>query len=137
MRIFIKLLLATASILAPAIALPAEDQVVFSGSPISKVESDSTSTSRFELSLADVAKYVLLITMKDGKYYWASPENRELKHFRSGAFHWFISESSGYIKLVDRRLLLDEENPQYLYMEHLTLHLGTITYWGTGENFAP
>ena len=116
----------------------AEDKVVFSGVPDSRVISGVDKQSRAVLSNAERAEYRVVITKRDGKYYWTSREDKELFHFESGVFHWFIAPTSGYIKLVDRAFLMDKtDTPGYLYVEHLTLWLDTYTYWGVGERFDP
>jgi hypothetical protein len=131
-NIIISILLITASSLARA-----EERLVFSGTPTIKVESAPQAANRVELTTQEQTEYRVLITARDGKYYWTSRENKELFHFRSGAFDWFVAPGSGYIKVVDRRYLLQEDGPRYLYMEHMTLLLNTITYWGGGEHFQP
>ena len=115
----------------------AAETVVFSGEPVSKVESRLTETFHNTMEADAASEYRVLITKHDGKYYWASRENKELLHFTSGVADWFISESSGYVKIVDRRALGDDGEPRYVYIEHLTLLLDTITYWGTGSELAP
>jgi hypothetical protein len=131
-NIFISLLLITVPSLARA-----DERLVFSGTPTVKVESASHASNRVELTPQEQAEYRVLITARNGKYYWASRENKELFHFRSGAFDWFVAPGSGYIKVVDRTYMLQEAGPRYLYMEHMTLLLSTITYWGGGEHFQP
>ena len=115
----------------------ADERIVFAGTPTVNVESASHTSNRVELPQQDQTEYRLPITIRDGKYYWASRENKELIHFRSGAFDWFVAPGSGYIKVVDRTYLLKEDGPRYLYMAHMTLLLSTIPSWGTGEQFQP
>jgi hypothetical protein len=129
---FLSLLLLTVSSLARA-----DERLVFSGTPTAKAESAAHVSNRLELTTQEQTEYRVLITTLDGKYYWASRENKELFHFRSGAFDWFVAPGSGYIKVVDRQYLFQDDGPRYLYMEHLTLFLTTITYWGGGEHFQP
>jgi hypothetical protein len=115
-----------------------QETIVFSGYPISKVESGMEATAQTALGETQSNEYRVLIVKRDGKYYWASRENKELMHFQSGIAHWFVSQSSGYIKIVDPSLLPGNEGTnQYVYMEHLTLVLDTITYWGIGNALAP
>jgi len=112
----------------------AQETIVFSGYPASRVESGFDSTAQETLTAEQSTEYRVLIVKRDGKYYWASRENKELLHFQSGLAHWFISPSSGYIKIIDPSLSFEnQETTQFVYMEHLTLVLATITYWGTGE----
>jgi hypothetical protein len=131
-NIFISLLLIAVSSLARA-----DERLVFSGTPTVKAESASHASNRVELTTQEQTEYRVLITARGWKYYWTSRENKELIHFRSGAFDWFVAPGSGYIKVVDRTYVLQEAGPRYLYMEHMTLFLSTITYWGGGEHFHP
>jgi hypothetical protein len=131
-NVFLSLLLLTISSLARA-----DERLVFSGTPTVKAESAAHAANRLELTTQEQTEYRVRITARDGKYYWASRENKELFHLRSGAFDWFVAPGSGYIKVVDRKYLLQEDGPRYLYMEHMTLFLNTLTYWGGGEHFQP
>ena len=116
----------------------AEETIVFSGYPITKVESNADSTAQHELTDEQSSDYRVLIMKRNGKYYWASRENKELMHFRSGIAHWFISESSGYIKIIDPSLIPGNDGTeQFVYMEHPTLVIDTITYWGVGNALSP
>jgi len=84
------------------------------------------------------AQYGLVIVKRGNSYYWASREMKPLIRTVSGAFHYFTDPNGGgYIKVVDRRLLMEKKNPRYLYMEQLTLWMQTITYWGTADAFSP
>src|SRR5262245_7674776 len=78
-NLIIAILLTTASSFARA-----EERLVFSGNPTVKVESAHQASNRVELTTQEQTEYRVLITARDGKYYWASRENKELFHFRSG-----------------------------------------------------
>lgn len=114
------------------------DVVVISGRPLTKVESSSKGTKQFSLNPEQQSEYGLIILKRGDSYFWASREMKPLTHSVSGAFHYFINPNGGgYIKVVDRRLLMEEKNPRFLYMEHLTLWMQTLTYWGAAEEFSP
>jgi hypothetical protein len=115
----------------------AENEVVFIGYPDSRIISGTDKQIRTVLSNAERTEYRVVITKRDGKYYWTSREDKELIHFESGVFHWFIAPTSGYIKLVESLLVDKTDTPRYVYVEHLTLRLDTYTYWGSGESFNP
>ncbi len=106
--------------------------VILNGLPIVKVMSDIEGTEHVQLSKEDQWNYRLEIVKKGNKYYWASRENRELHFSKSGQFYNFIEQDvAGYIRAVKT------ENG-VLYMEHLTLGLKNITYWGLSvENSLP
>ena len=118
---------------------PAAAQVVLEAKPTVKVESGEGATSRVLLSEPDRTKYSVTIIRRSGRYVWASRDDRELVHHVSGAFHYFIEPGGGgYIKIFDTHTLpesMRDPGPRFRYMEHLTLWLGTITYWGASDEF--
>ncbi len=102
--------------------------VVVNGLPMKKVMSDIEGTESVTVSEKERFSYRLLITKKDKKYFWSSRENKELIFSQNGAFYDFVEPNGrGYIRvsIVDGKCL---------YMEHLTLGLKNITYWGIGED---
>jgi len=128
---------------ASALVLPAsaEDGLVLSAVPTAKVESSSDRTERFSLAPAQAQEFAVVIVKRNGRYFWASRENRELLHSRSGVFDLFIEPGgSGYIKVLDQRALPDflrVPGPAIQYLEQMTLGLATLTYWGEATDFSP
>ena len=113
------------------------DETVISGLPTIKVVSSADGTFSHTLSDSESQKNGLLITKKNGEYYWESRGNRKLIHTRSGAFDLFIDpKGGGYIKVVDQKFLMEKDTKGVIYFEHMSLLMGTITYWGkaTGIN---
>ncbi len=121
------------------LATPGLAQTVLSARPTVKVESNAASTERVQLSDAEQEQFRLVIKTRDGRYYWMSREGREVIHHASGAFHYFIDPTgSGYVKVFDTGLVpefLRDPGPRVQYLEHVTLGLGTITYWGATDDF--
>jgi hypothetical protein len=98
--------------------------VIISGLPIKKDMSDIEGTDQTELSKNEQWNYRLEIIKKGRKYYWASRENRELLFRKSEKFYNFVEPNgAGYIRVV-------KTEKGVLYMEHLTVGLKNITYWG-------
>jgi len=128
-------------LLCLTLAPPVGAQLVLDASPTIKVESGEARTTRFVLSKKEQMEYRVTLVRREGRYYWASRENRELVHSAAGAFHYFIAPGgAGYVKVLDTRLLpesMRSSGPRFQYMEHLSIMLGTITYWGTSDKFAP
>lgn len=103
------------------------DSARFIGHPITKASCEADNCFHQELLESDQVKHELIISNAQDQYFWTSREGKELKRAESGSFIYFINPGgSGYIKVS----LL---NGQCLYLEHLTLGLQTITYWGTCE----
>jgi hypothetical protein len=117
------------------------EQVVFNAYPLTRVTSSADSTSRESLTESKGNEYRVIITKEGNNYLWATRENRHLLHTISGAFHLFIdSRGGGYIKIFDLDLFPKsprDQGPRYRYMEHMTMHLGSVTYWGAAERFEP
>jgi hypothetical protein len=94
-------------------AARAAEQLVLYGTPPTKIESTSGESSKFRLSDNQKLKARLWIVKREGEYFWASREYRPLGHTINGAFHYFMEPNGGgYIKVVDRRSLLQNENPR-------------------------
>lgn len=121
------------------IAVPASAEVVLDAEPTVKVESSEGHTSRLVLPTPDRTKYRVTVTRREGRYFWTSREDRELVYHASGAFHYFVEpRGGGYIKVFDTQMLpesMRDPGPRFRYMEHLTLWLLTITYWGATDEF--
>lgn len=121
------------------LASPVAGQAVFDAEPTVRVSMGEESSNREELSSVDAAKNRVIIVKRGGRYLWASRGGRQLTHHADGAFHFFVDTlGAGYIKVMDSKLAerltgLPHEGPRYLFMEHVTVLLGSITYWGSAE----
>ncbi len=143
------------------------DTIVFGGLPISRIYNNSKETLRYNFSDVDKPNQerrenAVMITKRDGKYYWGSRKGIELIHRKDGAYHQFIDPITGsYVKIanfrdavvfnnafkslgedksddlglaqIDGVVWTENRGPKYLYMEHVHMLLYTITYWGVGE----
>lgn len=120
-------------------ASAATAQLVFDASPTVKVESGDLKATRFVLSKKERMEFRVTIVQREGRYYWASRENKELAYSTSGAHHYFIAtDGAGYVKIQDAELLpelMRSPGPRFRYMEHLSITLATITYWGASDKF--
>jgi hypothetical protein len=98
--------------------------VIVSGLPIKKDTSDIGGTEQVELSKSERWNYRLEIVKRGDRYYWASRENKELLLSKSGEFYNFVEpKAAGYIRVI-------KTEDGVLYMEHLTLGMKNLTYWG-------
>lgn len=76
---------------------------------------------------------MVVIEKRDGKYYWLSRDNRELRYAVSGAFHLFTEvKGNGYIKVLGM-----QNAGGFEYMEHMHTGLTGMTYWGSARRFDP
>ena len=105
--------------------IPEPEEVIFIGWPKSKVNSSAIETRQDIVSNA--AEFQCMIVRRGTRYFWRSRQNVELRRFQSGAFEWFISDASGYVKRqIPGLAALDGAS----YTEHLSVGLTSITYWG-------
>ena len=93
------------------------------GVPTVRVDSSEEGTTRRVLDLAQASTDRLTVTARDGKLFWTSRGNRQLRLFSSGEFTYLTSEPGKYIRLT--RL-----NDRISYVEHLDTVSGTVTWWG-------
>jgi hypothetical protein len=93
------------------------------GVPFLRVNSDESETQREGLTNQGPKKKRLLITIVDGQFFWASRENRPLRLTVSGSFSYLSGGPGSYVKFA-------RFGDRIVYMEHATLMLSTITYWG-------
>jgi hypothetical protein len=137
-RAFVLAFFAVASWVSPAFA---EDQLVLSAKPSTKVESGPDASQRSVMSVLQADQFAVAIVKRGDRYFWASRESRELFHTVSGAYHLFIDpKSGGYVKVEDQSALpaaLRGGGPAIQYVEQLALGLVTVTYWGSADLFNP
>ena len=93
------------------------------GRPSVLVSSEEGKTEKRTLGSREAGENRLLVTIVDGKYYWASRGNRPLQIHESGAFTYLSDGPGAYIKLT-------RIGQRIVYMEHANLFLSTLTYWG-------
>lgn len=93
------------------------------GRPAVVVTSGYAGTEKKVLTPQEARKNRLLVTVIDGRFFWASRENRPLELTTSGAFTYLSGDAGSYVKFA-------RFGKKIVYMEHATLFLSTITYWG-------
>lgn len=125
-------------ILLPEAGWAQDYNVVFEGRPLRKVESSFERTVPSTLNSEDAFKYAVRIVERQGKYYWASREMRELIRHEAGAYITFFAvDGSGYIRIgipmmLDLRdqLPAEQRRKEVGYTEHLLIQFASITYYG-------
>ena len=88
----------------------------------------------YDYNLQNVPDFLVAVK-KDGKYYWQSRENKEMRKMESGAFIHFIAPSSGYVKFIKPAFksaasLMSPTEAKFGYIEHLSIGLRSVNYWG-------
>ena len=94
------------------------------GVPTIRVDSTADATTRRVLGSSEAAQNPLKVRVRDGRFYWASRDNRLLQLNSSGPFTYLSSEPGSYIRLT--RL-----NDTISYVEHVDMkERGSVTWWG-------
>jgi len=89
-----------------------------------------------KLQPKDAGNLKCIISEINGKYYWASRENKSLNRNESGAYITFFAlDGSGYIRIIksnfkDAVSILGNTEKEFDYVEHLLTGLKSITYYG-------
>ena len=111
---------------------------IFSGKPSLKVIEGGLVHVPEVLEAKTAANLKCVISEIDGKYYWASRENRQLQRYESEGFITFVAdEGVGYIKIIKPQmkemvgLLFGATEKKFDYIEHMGQGLKTVTYFGT------
>lgn len=84
-----------------------------------------------------------MISKLGNKYYWTSRDNWEVEKIVRGAFITFKRlDRPDYVRIVDPSAkevaaLLDKAVDKFDYIEHLTINLGFVTYWGQTVSLDP
>jgi len=118
-------------LLTPAICIAQQEIVVLKGTPIIQNKSSVEESGNFPLTESQQAESRLIITKKGQKYYWTTRQDRELTKHESGMYTIFLeTKGAGYVKAM-------KTADKVIYMEHLSIGLETITYWGTADYLKP
>jgi hypothetical protein len=98
---------------------------ILQGVPTVRIDSAEDATTRRILDPAEASQNPLRVRVRDGRFYWASHDNRLLQLNSSGPFTYLTSSEPGsYIRLT--RL-----NDKISYVEHVDLkERGSVTWWG-------
>jgi|SaaInlStandDraft_6_1057023.scaffolds.fasta_scaffold08132_3 hypothetical protein len=104
-----------------------KETIIFEGLPDKRIVIQNFKPSEQSFSKKESEKYKVLITKKDGLYYWASRNFKPLSKQDSGMYTIYIAKNgSGYIKIQNNILTK-------VYLENIHLGLDTITYFGENK----
>jgi len=94
------------------------------GIPDRKASCDASGCTHETLNADQQKEYEILISGDGYDYKWLTRENKRLVVATSGLFLLLVNpEGSGYVKIHRSPVKCE-------YMEHITLYLNNITYWG-------
>jgi hypothetical protein len=114
------------AVLASAGAVAAETE--FEGTPDLKVEVTLGAATSEKVSKTEAAERRVIITREGDQYFWASRNNTPLYRLDSGDYITYVAATGvGYVRVLSRS---KARGRHVTYMEHLTVRLGSITYFG-------
>jgi hypothetical protein len=94
------------------------------GQPAVRVDATKEGATRRQLGRDEAANHRLKISIVNGKYYWASRENRPLTLTSSGEFTYLSSTDPGqYVRFK-------KINDRIEYVEHVDKAFESVTFWG-------
>jgi hypothetical protein len=115
-------------------------KTIFIGFPKKKVSEGGLDRVVEDLSRKKAVNLRCVISKIKDKYYWASRENVEMvKIERAGALITFLAvNGSGYVRVIKPELkeaasLMSKTEESFDYVEHLTICLRSVNYWGEKE----
>lgn len=135
--LFALLVVGNLSLSAPAIA---DSKTVFKGLPHFGINEFGFRREAGQIDPTRIESSAVVISEVDGKYYWASRENRELRKIVGGEPHgaittYFALDGSGYIRIIvdpkwKRTMRMRFPDYNLDYTEHMLQGLGSFTYFG-------
>jgi len=118
--------LAVVALFVSASAAAAETE--FEGTPQTKVEVTLGATTSEAVPRDEREKRRVVITRDGDKYFWASRNNTPLYKLDSGDYVTYVAATGvGYVRVLSPRKSIGRN---VRYMEHLTVQMGSITYFG-------
>lgn len=106
--------------------------IALHGLPIVQTRSSIEVSHNVNLDNNQKITNAIIITKKDGKYFWETRDNRELIFRSMKDFDLFIDPTTGgYIKVITK-------DGKSQYMEHISIkRMKAFTYWGRIVTYNP
>ena len=115
----------------------AQAKTVFAGIPSIKISEGGVERLVEKLERSIAVNVTVVVSEINGRYYWASRDNKELRLSEGGAFNTFTAvDGSGYVRLLNPQMksaaaLEYPSAKAFDYVEHLLIGLNSVTYYGT------
>lgn len=130
--------LSIVALLCLTIPALAHGEVEFEGRPLVKVELGEGKATTSAVPSEKAEEFKVLITREGDRYYWKSRKDIPLVKTESGGYVTYVAVTgAGYIKVLApfmremlKQLPANEREREFVYMEHLTITLGSVTYYG-------
>ena len=108
----------------------------FTGIPSVKVSEGGIERNAEKIEQSKALSVACIVKEIDGKFYWETRGNKPLLRTESNAFTTFLAaDGSGYIRIIkpsakDALSVMSNTEKNFDYVEHLTLGLRSVTYYG-------
>ncbi|MGI0014656.1 MAG: hypothetical protein ACREBU_14635 [Nitrososphaera sp.] len=129
-----------AFLLVVALTVPslAQAEIEFEGLPLVKIELGDAKATTTAVPPEKAGEYRVVITREGNQYFWKSRKNLPLVKTESGGYVTYTATTgAGYVRVLApfmremlKQLPREEREREYVYMEHLTITLGSVTYYG-------
>lgn len=109
---------------------------LFTGIPSTKVTESGIERNAEKIEQSKALSVACVVKEIDGKFFWETRGNKALLKIDSGAFITFFAvDGSGYIRVIkpslkDAASVMSNTEKNFDYVEHLTLGLRSVTYYG-------
>jgi hypothetical protein len=130
--------LATALLVLVSNSVMAAPRVVFSGTPELRLNDFVIERTESPVTPEERARYKVVITEDNGRYFWTTRENAEMIRAESGAYVTYnATNGSGYVRVEDPQWHKLAQSKvaayQFDYKEHLQQGLTSVTYYGKAD----
>lgn len=119
-------------------------KTVFIGLPLAGASFNGLQDAKLlKFSPEQAKKLDCVITKKGDKYFWTSRDDHEVEKIVGGAFITFKRlDRPDYVRIVDPDLktatsLLEKAAQEFDYVEHITINLSSLTYYGRIVKYHP
>jgi hypothetical protein len=108
----------------------------FTGLPSVKISEGGVERIAEKIEPSKALSVACVVKEIDGKFLWETRGNKPLLKIDSGAFITFFAvDGSGYIRVIkpslkDAASVMSNTEKNFDYVEHLTLGLRSVTYFG-------
>jgi hypothetical protein len=109
---------------------------LFIGIPSIKVTEGGIERNAEKIEQSKASSVACVVKEIDGKFFWETRGNKPLLKTESNAFITFLAvDGSGYVRLIKPSLkeaasAISNTEKNFDYVEHLTLGLRSVTYYG-------
>ena len=115
-------------LVASSLAAHATSAQRFVGTPQLRVTAGPEALARDRLKPEEAEEERLVLEKRGDQWVWRSRDGQPVDHTEGAAYHYFEGSGGGYVKI---------ERATGIYLEHMSVGMASITYWGVVAGFTP